>query len=94
MSEVFGDTTPYAWLQKIYTLGESSDALDASLVSFCMIQVYIAGSKSVSSNAALESYNHAVQKLIEGLDDERARNNDETLAAIVVLSTCEVCIFH
>jgi hypothetical protein len=89
-SPFFNRTTPYSWLQAACGLRGRSDALDHSLLAFCAIQISLAAIPSKTVDQDLELYNNGLQELIKELEDDRLRNNDETLAAIVVLSTCEV----
>lgn len=67
-----------------------SEALDHSLVAFVAIQIRLSGEVGVSYDEAIELYNHALSKVIHVLDCPCIGNNDESLAAIVILSTCEV----
>ncbi|KAI7772476.1 hypothetical protein LZL87_007837 [Fusarium oxysporum] len=71
-----------------------SEALDHSLVAFCTIQIRLSGEVGVSYDEAIELYNHALSKVIHVLDCPCIGNNDESLAAIVILSTCELFLFH
>lgn len=67
-------------------MAASSEALDHALLAFCAIQVRLSGETGISNDETVQLYNTALGKVIRDV----ARNNDETLAAIVVLSTCEV----
>jgi hypothetical protein len=80
----------YSWLQAVCEMRGRSDALDHSLLAFCAIQVHTVKTGRASTDEGLQLYNHALQELLKDLEDGIVRNNDETLAAIVVLSTCEV----
>ncbi|KAF5635920.1 hypothetical protein F52700_5233 [Fusarium sp. NRRL 52700] len=71
-----------------------SEALDYSLVAFVAIQIRLSGEAGVSYDEAIELYNHALSKVIHVLDCPCIGNNDESLAAIVILSTCELFLFH
>ncbi|KAF4428237.1 hypothetical protein FACUT_9494 [Fusarium acutatum] len=71
-----------------------SETLDHSLVAFVAIQIRLSGEVGVSHDEAIELYNHALSKVIHVLDCPRIGNNDESLAAIVILSTCELFLFH
>jgi hypothetical protein len=46
---------------------------------------------STSLEEALHFYNLSLQRLWKDIEDSQAREHDETIAAIVVLSTSEVC---
>ncbi|KAF5987900.1 hypothetical protein FCOIX_792 [Fusarium coicis] len=68
-----------------------SEALDYSLVAFVAIQIRLSGEVCVSYDEAIELYNHALSKVIHVLDCPCVLGkNDESIAAIVILSTCEV----
>lgn len=69
-----------------------NDALDNSLLAFCAIQIRLSGKASFSYHETVRLYNHALSKTITILDSPRVANSDEVLAAIVILSTCEVSL--
>ncbi|PCD25869.1 hypothetical protein AU210_012303 [Fusarium oxysporum f. sp. radicis-cucumerinum] len=71
-----------------------NDALDNSLLAFCAIQIRLSGKASFSYHETVRLYNHALSKTITILDSPRVANSDEVLAAIVILSTCEVFLLH
>ncbi|RKL04930.1 hypothetical protein BFJ70_g17153 [Fusarium oxysporum] len=71
-----------------------NDALDNSLLAFCAIQIRLSGKASFSYHETVRLYNHALSKTITILDSPRVANSDEILAAIVILSTCEVFLLH
>jgi hypothetical protein len=79
----------YSWLQSSCELEGRSEALDYSLLTFCVIQFHIT-ERSSSREKALQLYTISLRKLCADIDDLLARERDETIAAIVVLSTCEV----
>ncbi|UKZ78863.1 hypothetical protein TrVFT333_006609 [Trichoderma virens FT-333] len=87
------DPTPSHWIKAVCQMQAPSDALDHSLVAFCAVQVCLSGDSYLSQDETCQIYNHALNKVIEDLDLRRARNSDETLAAIVVLTTCELFVF-
>jgi hypothetical protein len=87
-----GSTTPYSWLQAACELRGESKVLDQSLLAFCAIQVHISIG-ATSPDLGLQLYNDALEKLSEGLEASTKRATHDCLAAIVVLSTCEVCSF-
>ncbi|KAM0205519.1 hypothetical protein ACHAQI_009079 [Fusarium lateritium] len=66
-----------------------SDPLDHSLIAFCAIQIRLSGA-DISHDETVQLYNQALSKIIVVLDSPSIGNSDESLAAIVVLSTCEV----
>lgn len=66
--------------------------LDQSLFAFCVTQVAITKAGNASIDEALHAYNDALQKLLLDIEDDSAGESDEILAAISVLSTCEVCL--
>ena len=80
----------YAWLQAACQLGLRSCALDQALLAFCAIQICMAEPWSISVATSIQVYNEALPKLVQNLKLPRDQVKDETLAAIVVLSTCEV----
>ena len=80
------DPTPFSWPKAVCGMAASSEALDHALLAFCAIQVRLSGETGISNDETVQLYNTALGKVIRDV----ARNNDETLAAIVVLSTCEV----
>lgn len=67
-----------------------SDALDQALLAFCAVQIHIAEPKTISLDSASQSYHEALGLLVQKLTYASEQRKDETLAAIVVLSTCEV----
>jgi hypothetical protein len=67
-----------------------SEALDHSLVAFCAIQTRVSGQSVISYDETVQLYNQALSKIIGILGSPSAGNSDESLAAIVILSTCEV----
>jgi hypothetical protein len=89
-SEEDHSSTPSSWLKAVCRMEGPSDALDHSLVAFCAIQIRLSGEIGVSYDEAIELYNHALSRVIHVLDCPCIGNNDESLAAIVILSTCEV----
>jgi hypothetical protein len=80
----------YSWVYAVCHLNMRSVVMDRSLLAFCAIQVHISEPWSISRQYALELYSKALEKLVQSLDLLHERGQDETLAAIVVLSTCEV----
>jgi hypothetical protein len=80
----------YAWILSIADLKEPSSALDTSLLSFCMIQIYVTGNGSAFLEKSLDLYSTALQELQANIEDPEAKFRRETLAAIAVLSTIEV----
>ncbi|UNI25005.1 hypothetical protein JDV02_010715 [Purpureocillium takamizusanense] len=84
-----GDPTPFSWPKAVCGMTGPSDALDHALLALCAIQVRLSGETSISYDETVRLYNHALGKVIHDLGS----NNDETLAAIVVLSTCELFVF-
>lgn len=82
-----------SWLEAVGEMKEACDALDQSLLAFCAIQVRVLGEDSVSYDDTVQLYNHALRTVIEDLDRGKEAL-DETLAAIIALSTCEVRSAH
>jgi hypothetical protein len=85
-------TSCYSWVHAVCHSSLESNILDLSLLAFCAIQIHIAEPLSISHEYALNLYNDAVQELIQDLEFPHERDKDETLGAILALSTCEVCI--
>jgi hypothetical protein len=83
-------TSCYSWVDAVCHLDSRSDVLDRSLLAFCAIQVHISEPRSIPREYALELYSHTLPELVKSLDLVCERSQDETLGAIVVLSTCEV----
>lgn len=82
----------YSWLHAVCQLSDQSQALDCSLVAFNVILVYITRIGTASLEQALHLYTEAIERLRRDLENPATRFLDETLAAIAVLSTCEVCV--
>jgi hypothetical protein len=82
----------FSWVYRLPDLTEPSKSLDAALFAFCLVQLHITGKGNSSFYDCLDRYNTALQHLHSDLDDTESQFREETLAAIVVLSTCEVCI--
>ncbi|KAF2424427.1 hypothetical protein EJ08DRAFT_416372 [Tothia fuscella] len=85
-----GSMSPYHWFQAVCELRGTSDALDHALLAFCSILVSTSRSGCEPPSEGLLLYQRGLQTLVKDLEDRQIRNNDETLAAIVVLSTCEL----
>ncbi|KAJ6437388.1 ebs-bah-phd domain-containing protein [Purpureocillium lavendulum] len=85
------DPTPFSWPVAVCGMPGASEALDHALLAFCAIQVRVSGEARVSYDDAVRLYNDALGKVIRALG--RDESDDETLAAIVVLSTCELFVF-
>ncbi|KAF5642522.1 uncharacterized protein FTJAE_3679 [Fusarium tjaetaba] len=94
-SEEDHSSTPSSWLKAVCKMEGPSEALDYSLVAFVAIQIRLSGEVGVSYDEAIELYNHALSKVIHVLDCPCVLGkNDESIAAIVILSTCELFLFH
>ena len=89
-AESTANHTATSWVHAISKLDRRSRALDRSLLAFCAIQAHLTEPKTVPLEAGLQLYNPAIQELVKSLENHEIRYDDETLAAIVVLSTCEV----
>lgn len=81
----------YSWVYSLLDLVEPSQSLDTSLFAFCLVQLHITGTGDVSLYQCVEQHNTALKHLYSALDDPLVQSREETLAAIIVLSTCEVC---
>lgn len=82
----------FSWVYGLPDLTRTSTLLDTSLLAFCLSQFIVTGNGNTSLYTCLGHYNVALQHLALDLDDPDRRLQEETLAAIVVLSTCEVHI--
>jgi len=85
-----GDSTPSSWFRAVCQMQASSEALDHSLLAFCAIQIRLYGDKRISYDETVELYNQAISKVIGILNSPSIGNSDQSLASIVILSTCEV----
>lgn len=82
----------FSWVYHVTDLNEPSKSLDTALFAFCLAQLHVTGTGGPSLYQCLDQYNTALQHLYSDLADSERRFREETLAAIVVLSTCEVRI--
>ena len=80
----------FSWLPIVCELEGESRALDYSLLAFCVLQVVVTKTGSANVDEALQVYDEALQKLLVEIGNVGAGQSDEILAAISVLSTCEV----
>ncbi|KAK6950719.1 hypothetical protein Daesc_007244 [Daldinia eschscholtzii] len=80
----------FSWVYHITDLNEPSKSLDTSLFAFCLAQLHVTGTGGSTLYQCLDQYNTALQHLYSDLADSEMRFREETLAAIVVLSTCEL----
>jgi len=80
----------FSWIPIICELTGESDALDHSLLTFCVVQVAITKAGSACVNDALQFYSSALQRLLVEIEHDGAEQSDEILAAISMLSTYEV----
>jgi hypothetical protein len=90
--DVLRNSSLSAWLPIVCELEGESQALDHSLFTFCVIQVAITKTGSACVDDAMQVYHDALQKLLVELESDGAGQSDEILAAISVLSTCEVIL--
>jgi hypothetical protein len=82
----------YDWFWSLYSLTERSQALDHSILAFCVVQTHLTKTSSVSLEEGLQFYSEALRHHRTDLKDEQKRYRDESFATIIVLTTCEVCI--
>jgi hypothetical protein len=87
-------TSCYSWLSAVCQMRLESQVLDQSLLTFCAIQICIAEPRSVPLDLALQLYSETLSMLAQNLGYAHEQDKNETLAAIVVLSTCEVRHFR
>ncbi|KAF5664980.1 hypothetical protein FHETE_6840 [Fusarium heterosporum] len=88
------DLTPSSWLRAVCQMQRLSQTLDHSLVAFCAIQIRLSGEPDISYDETVHLYNIALSKIIAILDSPCVGISDESLASIVILSTCELFLFH
>ncbi|KAH7179009.1 uncharacterized protein B0J16DRAFT_416754 [Fusarium flagelliforme] len=89
-----GDSTPSSWFRAVCQMKAPSEALDYSLLAFCATQIRLSGETRISYDETVELYNQAISKVISILNSPSIGNSDQSLAAIVMLSTCELFLFH
>ncbi|KAI0097352.1 hypothetical protein GGR51DRAFT_541144 [Nemania sp. FL0031] len=82
----------FSWVYGLTDLTGHSKSLDTSLFAFCLSQLYVTGRADSSLYQCLDQYNVALQYLASDLDDPARRIQEETLASILVLSTCELFV--
>ena len=84
------ESSLYSWLPTVCELEGESQALDHSLLTFCVVQAAVTQTGSACVDEALQVYNDTLQKLLVEIEGFGAGRFDEILAAISVLSTSEV----
>ncbi|KAI1497195.1 hypothetical protein F5X99DRAFT_397868 [Biscogniauxia marginata] len=82
----------FSWVYRLTDLVEPSKSLDTSIFAFCLSQLHVTGTGMASLYQCLDQYNTALKHLHSDLDDSEKRFREETLAAILVLSTCELFV--
>ncbi|KAG4437315.1 hypothetical protein IFR05_007211 [Cadophora sp. M221] len=82
----------FSWVYCLKDLVEPSKSLNAALFAFCLVQLHITGSGNASLYQCLDQYNTALQHLYSDINDPERQFREETLAAILVLSTCELFV--
>ncbi|RGP62919.1 hypothetical protein FSPOR_8902 [Fusarium sporotrichioides] len=87
-------STPSSWFKAVCQMPNPSEALDHSLLAFCAIQIRVSRESGISYDETVQLYNQALSKIISILDSPSDGGSDESLAAIVILSTCELFLFH
>lgn len=83
-------STPSSWFKAVCQMQNPSEALDYSLLAFSAIQIRLSGERRISYDQTVQLYNEAISKIITILDIPAVGGSDESLAAIVIVSTCEV----
>ncbi|KAG7405538.1 Beauvericin cluster-specific repressor BEA4 [Fusarium oxysporum f. sp. rapae] len=78
----------------LYPMQRPSDALDHRLLAFGAIQIHLSGEIGISYNEAVQLYNDALSRVISTLNSPFVVYSDESLAAIIILTTCEVFLSH
>lgn len=84
---------PSSWFKAICQMQCPSDALDHCLLAFCAIQIHLSKEIGISYNKAVQLYNDALSRVISTLNSPFVVYSDESLAAIIILSTCEVSLY-
>lgn len=84
----------FSWVYSLLDLVEPSKSLDTALFAFCLAQLHVTGTGDVGLYRCLEQHTAALEHLYSALDDPIIRSREETLAAIIVLSTFEVCTLN
>ncbi|KAH8646252.1 hypothetical protein BX600DRAFT_158272 [Xylariales sp. PMI_506] len=82
-----------SWVHRLADLVEPSQSLNTALFAFCLAQLHVTNPASDDSPTlyqCLDHYSTALQHLHSDLDDAQKRFREETLAAIAILSTCEL----
>ncbi|KAI0469620.1 hypothetical protein F4859DRAFT_487242 [Xylaria cf. heliscus] len=82
----------FSWVYGLTDLTKPSRSLDTSLFAFCLSQLHVTGTGNASLYQCLDQYNTGLHYLASDLDDPESRVQEETLAAILVLSTCELFV--
>ncbi|KAF2094148.1 hypothetical protein NA57DRAFT_80565 [Rhizodiscina lignyota] len=82
--------TAYSWIYGAADLSGPSQALDVALLAFAMSLLYVTGSGNATLGQGLQLYNTAITHLCTDLENPDTKACDETLATIIVLSTCEI----
>ncbi|KAH8805461.1 hypothetical protein F5884DRAFT_446736 [Xylogone sp. PMI_703] len=80
----------FSWVYHLAGLMEPSKALDTALFAFCLAQLHVTGKGNHSLYQCLDHYNVALHHLHSELGDPDMQMREETVAAILVLSTCEL----
>ncbi|KAI0391861.1 hypothetical protein F5Y17DRAFT_438946 [Xylariaceae sp. FL0594] len=80
----------FSWVYGLVDLIQPSQLLDTALFAFCLSQFHLTQSGSATLYHCLHQYDTALQYLALDLGDPARILQDETLAAILVLSTCEL----
>lgn len=82
----------FSWVYSLHSLTGPSVALDTSLFALCLTQIYLTGNGNVTLAKCLDWHNNSLQRLRHDLADPQVCMTDETLAAVIVLSTLELFI--
>ncbi|KAK0112808.1 hypothetical protein ONS95_014537 [Cadophora gregata] len=82
----------FSWVYCLKDLVAPSKSLNTALFAFCLVQLHITGAGNASLYECLDQYNTALQHLYADLADPERQFLEETLAAILVLSTCELFV--
>lgn len=80
----------YSWILHLKDLQGLSESLDTSLLALCVGQLYVTSTGPGTLEQGLALYNNAITKLRSEIEHPETRFREETVATIIVLSTCEL----
>jgi hypothetical protein len=87
-------SAPFAWVRAICELDLPNEVLDSCLVALCSALVYVEEQRQELYEQAIERYSAALRHLGSALRPHGSANPEYTIASIITLSTCEVCVIR